>query len=296
MQPHKPSFHCFEQSCNKRIRTMNTPTPKKKGTSTADDNDRVSQARYKVATDLRPKGRLPYLDNVVGAIEKLLRVNNELLKRCKHSIDIDGPKLVPLTVLSKRMLNVVKRRNVQGHIQFVTYPVCAEMIFNIKPLMTLPAELGRIPHETHMSGLINYDSFFEASLLLDDTVLVPFLSNLKGHLVSVQSCLTEIDNWLAIPTTNVPFLDYTFGRGTVREAEKRHRENPLCRNCRCPFRRHNRRGQITTCLDGRSYYVRSKYWLLKEFVSNKSKHESFDLNDTNDRSKLVGLVEYLSRK
>lgn len=90
------------------------------------------------------------------------------------------------------------------------------MIFDITPLIKLRSELRHVSVETYKSGLIKYDLLFEASLLLDDTVLVPFLSNLKNHLVSVQACLSKIDEWLAVPTMNVQFLESAFGTGEGR--------------------------------------------------------------------------------
>jgi hypothetical protein len=142
--------------------------------------------------------------------------------------------------------------------------------------------------------LIKYDLLFEASLLLDDTVLVPFLSNLKAHLVSVQACLSKIDEWLA-PTMNVPFLESAFLTGIVKDAEKHYRENPLCRNCQYLFKCHVCRGVISNCSSKETKYTRSRAFLLKEVPTNIVDKSAFSLTDTYEKSKLLKLIDDVSQ-
>ena len=279
---------------------MSVFTPSKKGMKSTsgivDDHDRVSQARDKIAKRLRPKGRLPYLNNLVNAVEELLDANLRILERCKQAIDTDGQKLVPYSVFTKRTFKYVKSRSVGGKAQFIAYPEFSEMIFDITPLIKLPSKLAIVPHETFQSGLIKYEVLFESSLLLHDNVLVPFLSKLKGHLGLVQASLNKIDEWLSQSVTNVNLLEAVFGIGAVKKAEQQYRENPLCRNCFYSFKSHNRRGSYTACKDGSTRYKRSRAFLLKEYVTTRKIKHTYSLYDAVDEENLLKLTRDLSSK
>jgi hypothetical protein len=289
---------------NTPTKQLNTPTPKKSGrkssSTAADERDLASQVRDKFAKELRPKGRLASLENIILAVQKLVDANRILLHRFKDFIEVDGEKLLPHSIITKRAFSSVESQYVDGCIRFVTHPDCTEAEFDIEPLITVPTELtGIVLLERYTSGLIKYNSLFEKSLLLHDDVLLPFLTRFKIHLGSVQECLLSIDNWLNESETNVRFLQSLFGSGMIRKAERSRTKNPLCANCSGHFIKHQSFSSYGTriyrCPTSRySTYLRSGALLLKEVPTSCQVNETYDLSLKDEKDKLLKLVQFVS--
>lgn len=288
---------------------MSTFTPTKYGNKTisidSDDKDPITPVREKIAKEIRPKGRLPNLDNVTAAIQKLLDVISTLMKHCKPAIEHGGQKLSCNTIVTRRDFDSVQAKggcNKSGEhfVVFKSFPAYEEEEFDITSLIKLPPELdGILCTKTYKSGLIKYDSLFEMSYVLHDTVLIPFLANLKNHLLSVKSCLTDIHEWLHKTPTNLFFIERAFGIGTVQRAEHSAKVNPLCANCGCRYSQHDTAScSRKICCPGHSGwpFKRSYALVLKWFFIDTKINETFDVSNQNQRSRLLKLIEYLSHE
>jgi hypothetical protein len=250
---------------------------------------------------LKPKGRLASLDNSIDAVKKLIHVIQIKLRRCVPSIETYGQKLSHQAIVTKRTFGEVKTLYVDGRIQFHAYPYCTdEKEFDISALIELPAELKIVHCTTSKSGLINYNDVFEKSLLLHDSVLQPFMACFKCHLISVQACLTSIEEWLNATETNQRFLESTFGYGVVKASLRKSTKDPICGNCRSCFKQHQAAPYLQTsssrflCPVGMKFFKRSDALLLKEFTTSCQVNDSFDLFNNADRVRLSGLVNFVS--
>jgi hypothetical protein len=97
--------------------------------------------------------------------------------------------------------------------RFYTYPERSEKSFDMTPLTELPDGIANIfvPQKKSGNDFIDYEEFFEKSLILTDEVLGTFREQLKNHLLSsVQVCLGEIETWLMEPASNMNYLESKF--------------------------------------------------------------------------------------
>ena len=84
--------------------------------------------------------------------------------------------------------------------------------------------------------------------MLYDGMLDPYLVKLKDHLESVQTCLTKIDDWLSTPSSNIQYLQQTFGEEkklqlsnkTIKHfcIEGSHQDDEVCFQCEQSFDQH----------------------------------------------------------
>ena len=228
------------------------PTPAKKGrksTSTApEDQDPMSQMRERFAKGLRPTGRLPTVENVISSIQELLDSNKTVLDRCQQAIHtFENKSIFCKVLLTKPKFEYIRSHHTDGKLLFTTTPEYSEKEFNIEPLIKLPSELDILNPKRIKYGLIDYESLFKMSSVLDDSsdIRISYLIKLKNHLLLIQSCLNDIENWWNEDQTNLSFLESIFGAGVVKEAEAIKTKDPLCENCHCHFSCHQRFSQPT---------------------------------------------------
>ena len=60
-----------------------------------------------------------------------------------------------------------------------------------------------------------YNAYLKKAALLNDGVLVSFLTQLQGHLENVQIFLGKIETWLSEPASSTQFLNELFGSGVA---------------------------------------------------------------------------------
>ena len=278
---------------------MSTTTPTKTGKKTSDE-DPITPMREKFATDLRPNGRLPNLNSITAVIQKLLDSNSKLMKLCQGAIENEGQKLNPSTLVTRRDFDLIRTRDLYDEsgkaiVMFTANPKYEEKEFDILPLIQLPPELQGIFHtKTHKSGLIQYDSLFEMSSVLHDSIIVSYLVNLKNHLVSVESCLKSIHEWLSKPATSLSFVERAFGDGTVKAAEHERKTNPFCINCGWQHKKHSkdRYGNLC-CKNMRDPFKRSNLLEIKRVYTSTKIDHSFNITDVNQRARLLKLIEFV---
>lgn len=163
-----------------------TPPPllgsgKKSAPIELNDDDLITPLRENLAKVLRPKGRLPSVENLTVSIQKLLETNSKLMEDCRHAIEQDGQKLKPSTLVTRRDFDTIQTLcavdgSGKGFVMFKAYP----------PLIQLPPELAILYIETDKSGLIKYDALFEMTYALHDSVMLSYLANLKNHLITIN--------------------------------------------------------------------------------------------------------------
>ena len=286
---------------------MSTLTPAKTGKKTlsigSEDVDPITPVREKFAKELRPKGRLPHLSNVTAAIQKELDTIRTFMRYCKQAIEHGDQKLLSSTLITRRDFDVVQAKygfvgSGKRCVVFRSIPNYEEEEFDITPLIKLPPELADIfCTKTHKSGLIEYDALFEMSYVLHDSILIPFLANLKNHLLDVKSCLFEIHEWLSKPATNMPFIEQAFGVGTVELAERIAKTNPVCARCGHRYKSHNSSCRYNSvCPGAKLQFKRSSALNLKLFYTDSRINESFTLSDRNQRAKLLKLIQFISHE
>eukprot|EP00956_Cyclotella_meneghiniana_P000199 scaffold261_cov58-Cyclotella_meneghiniana.AAC.12 len=258
----------------------------------------MSPMREKFARDLRPRGRLPTLENAINAVQKLLDSNKSILSRCHQAFDTSENKLSRKVLLTKRVFDYVKSNHVDGKLLFTTTPEYSEKEFNIEPLIKLPPELAILHPKRIKYGLIDYESLFKMSSALDDSsnIRISYLANLKHQLMLVQSCLNSIEMWWNESPTNLCFLESIFGADAVHSAEVLKNKDPLCRKCCRHYSFHL--GNSKLCSKrwpgGNFLFQRSRALPLKVFFTSYSVVDKFDLFDENERAQLVRLVTFVS--
>ena len=292
-----------------------TPTKKtrKKATSNrSDDEDLITPVRERIAKVLKPNVQPSDddLGNVTVAIQELLDTNNKLMRDCQEAIELDGQKLLPSTLVTRRDFGTVEVRCSgdtlsKGIIAFNATRSYEMKEFDITPLVQLPDELIIFRTETYKSGLIKYDILFERSHVLHLSLLPDFLAVLRRQLVSVNSCLDRINEWLNKPDTNMPFIEQAFGSKSVMTAERDSRSNPVCINCGLKFVMHkmckgtNGLKDSVWCLGTnsiRTKFRRSCNLQLQVFHTDARIDKTYNLSDANERAKLLKLVAFVSHE
>jgi len=59
-------------------------------------------------------------------------------------------------------------------------------------------------------SMLNYSEYLKRSLILEDSIMLPFLAILKDHLEEFQVFLGSVESWLMENTGNIIFLQQTF--------------------------------------------------------------------------------------
>lgn len=109
----------------------------------------------------------------------------------------------------------VETYTVNSTTSFATFLERSEYTFNTMSLMKLPAGLNDIFIFRYKAApftmFVDFELFFENSLILHESVLGPFLVKLKDHLMTIHVCLGRIETWLMEPMKNINHLEAVFG-------------------------------------------------------------------------------------
>ena len=147
-------------------------------------------------------------------IRALLKINAEIFDRVKSSSTLNGNS----ATVTRYGFDVVKVRNINGasQTQFITEEKRSQKDFSVTCLSELPVEMSGVIKVRYQvppfHTLIDYDAFFNSSLLLHDDIIEPFLIKLKSHIESIHVCLGEIESWLQVSKSNIDFIEATFGK------------------------------------------------------------------------------------
>ena len=151
--------------------------------------------------------------------------NEEIYNRCRGHIESGTDEK---TTFTKANYTVVDAHHdeVTSMFQFVTYPDQCRLEFDTNPLSSVPFSLDfgditiRLRHigsvDSKETYFINYTALFESLVMLhDDETLGPYLAKLRGHLETVQACLSKIDDWISTLSSNMKYLLQTFGQESL---------------------------------------------------------------------------------
>jgi len=148
----------------------------------------------------------------IREVHAILLTNGEIFDRCMRHVKESG---AGWSKFARYSFDTAETHTVDSTTSFVTYPEESEKAFDTRPLMELPAGLNEFflfkRKAAPYAMFVDYDLFFENSLILHDDVLGPFLVRLKDHLMSVQVCLGSIEAWLMEPMKNINYLEDIFG-------------------------------------------------------------------------------------
>ena len=177
----------------------------------------ISKARQRIINDVAQGHSNEHdgtdLNLTICAVEALVTTNHEIFNRIMGSLSYDG---INGTVFRRCGFERVKVRQVLTKTQFTTFAEYSTMTFDLSPLKRLPAALGILQpvYQTRMLGFfIDYEHIVQSALgALHEDVLLPFLTQLKRHLETIQVCLGEVDSWLLDAESNLRFIESTFGK------------------------------------------------------------------------------------
>mmetsp|Transcript_15967 Transcript_15967/g.33396 ORF Transcript_15967/g.33396 Transcript_15967/m.33396 type:complete len:352 (+) Transcript_15967:70-1125(+) len=256
----------------------------------------------------------------VREIESILARNREIFGRCIWSIKSTDHELgnnenyYPRTTFVRYGFEVVQTCQVGKVFKCVTLTEQREKSFFTEPLSCLPSEVNPCDilkpkyKSGHASKFIDYDSFFNSSLILHDDVLSPFLEKLKPHLMDVQNCLSEVDKWLQEAHEITQFLETIFGKKLknpkASDVEEKdcicpygtHSNCEKCLNCNKVFGDHAKdaKGGWRCDTVSRDLFRCKEVHMLKE-CSLAGKHEvTFDVLLDWEKEKLIKFLEFLS--
>jgi len=157
------------------------------------------------------------IEHNIREIRALLAINDEISKRCMTNVKSAGDK----TTLTLFGFYSVRTMQNGTNLELMTQPQRVEETFDTLLFTTLPSGLGdtivpKYKEDTPFQAFIDYDDFFESVLmLLHDDALELFLPKIKDHLEAMQVALGQIDEWAMQSTSNLSFIEETFGKELV---------------------------------------------------------------------------------
>ena len=209
----------------------------------------LSRVRGKVANDIRPnkRGNAVSNDDVqqnIREIRAILITNAEIFDRCMKSREKSSSSKI--TSSDDTSLDDSSSGDSSSKVKFVRYSFDHVWVkfdtkdnysgkciadkkrlvksFDMTPLTQLPDGIANIifmPPKKSGNDFIDYEEFFEKSLILHEDVLGTFLEQLKNHLISsVQVLLGEIETWLMEPASNMNYLQSKFRMKIVKPGDK----------------------------------------------------------------------------
>jgi len=151
---------------------------------------------------------------------------------------------------------------------------------------------------------IDYKEYLQNSLLLEETVLLPFLAILKDHLEKIQADLGTVETWIMGNTRSSSFLRETFS--TVLEIKTQNTYNKktcneICLRCGHDFEKHKGINTDMTespamCsdrVDEQGIFVQRSETVLKRVATMDSHYISFDVSCKSDQKKLIKFLQYV---
>lgn len=113
-----------------------------------------------------------------------------------------------------------------------------------------------------------------------------------------------IHNWLSEPATNISFIEQAFGESSVKKAECDRKKDPFCSNCGFKYKMHRSYfgSGISTAnymycpdrLRSQQVYKHCSALEVKHFFTESKINQLFTLSDTNQRTRLLKLIEFIS--
>ena len=250
------------------------------------------------------------VEQYIQIIRALLKSNQEIWDRCKeHSScenDISEGWCTEFLRFGYMSIETSPYPPNKTKSAFFTYAVQEKKNFDTRPLSNLPSMLTTIfePKTIDSKRLLDFQSFFEKSLVLHDDILGPFLAKLKAHLESVQVCLGNIEGWLVEPNETKGFIESTFGK-TLNPCNAQECKHPECHpdkykcaNAKCEREKgdHSRSySKDWKCNRADSYFHCWGCELVFEIKGPGKIQYSFNISDQKERERLKKCLEFVSQ-
>ena len=298
----------------KRKAEDDLPNPPVKSLSELDPLEQVAKAREDLGELLTPNKKNAAvnfdIEQNIREIRAILKMNAEILDRCKKFITFSSGEE---TAFARICYEKVQVRDVKlKGTQFITRPIRDRKHFDTRPLSSLPQELDDVIVKNNMAGeklkrFIDFEKFFNKSLILHESVLGSFLPKLKEHLMTIQVCFGEIDAWvIQEPQVAISFLEATFDTKMeipddtveLRAHECKcgpnaHDYHERCLSCGKVYGDHF--GTKRKCRESRHIKFHCEVYQVLEQCKVNGKYETtFDVTNVNEQTRLKKFMEFIS--
>lgn len=260
------------------------------------------------------------IEQNIREIRAILKMNAEIFDRCMKFMTSASEKW---TSFARIRFEVVQVRERRRETQFITRPIRDKLSFATTPLSILPKDLDDIIVKHNMTEeklkcFIDFEKFFDKSLILHEVVLEPFLPKLKEHLMTIQVCLGKIDEWaIQQPQIAIRFLEATFSTkmgipdDSVQLGQHTctclaaHDYYEICLHCGKPYGSHcddnilrftsDSVGSNRRCEKGSFAGFQCEVYQVLKNCRVKGKHEtSFDITNANEQTRLKKFLEFIA--
>mmetsp|Transcript_32246 Transcript_32246/g.48349 ORF Transcript_32246/g.48349 Transcript_32246/m.48349 type:complete len:308 (+) Transcript_32246:73-996(+) len=252
------------------------------------------------------------IEQNIREIRAILQMNAEILDRCTKFMTHTSDKSTTFARIRFEVVQVRKMKMIGT--QFITRPIRETSSFDTTSLSFLPQELDDIIVKHNMAEgklkyFIDFEKFFNKSLILHESVLEPFLPKLKEHLMTIQVCLGGIDSWvIREPQVAISFLEATFSTKMEipgHSVELRphickcdadaHDRNLLCLSCGEAYGSHYYDGACSEGCDYGSREFTCEVFQVLKHCKVKGKYEtSFDITNVQEQARLKKFLEFIS--
>lgn len=283
--------------------------------------DEVAELVKKVNVENGTDSPVNYdIEQNIREIRAILKMNAEIFGHCEEFMgetkiktwedDEDFPSEW-CTSFKRVAYEVVTTRARNDGTQIITHPIRTTKEFNTTPLSKLPQGLEDIIVSRKMTGekissYIDFEAFFQKSLILHESVLEQFLPKLKEHLMSIQVCLGEIDAWViqeSMETIN--FLEETFEKkmeipddnvilGRHKCSCETHDSNEICLCCTKKYCDHLYAEKQCDRNHPYKCFQCEYYQLLKQCNSDGTFKTTFDITNDEGKAKLKKFLELMA--
>lgn len=171
--------------------------------SSLDFRKLIARSRADIIEEMKPDRKQDIffdLDVAMKTVRALIVTNEEIWNRCGRYF-CHGNKF---------KLEIFDRVNVDNKSECGRAQVEVVSTETHESFRELPACLKLFEPKRNELGFIDFEKFFNRSLILHEDVLLPFLTNMKEHLEKVQLCLGEVDEWAMENYNNIKFIETTF--------------------------------------------------------------------------------------
>jgi len=144
--------------------------------------------------------------------------------------------------------------------------------------------------------MLEYSEYLKQSFSLDESILVPFLTNLKNHLEEFQVFLGKVESWLMGSSCSTIFIQDTFSVA-VEVLEKKHSIATCCIHCgeiAHYYKRKKHEQWYVTGVQGADFdghirkacFVRKCLTVLETIASSDDFELVFDVSSINGQKRL----------
>jgi len=180
----------------------------------------------------------------------LVNSNNEIWGQCKGNLhhknqpcsQLNDKAALKFNCVGFHVVEVLPEMNRQndkkGNIVIWTQCSMQSKTFSVPHLPHILSTF--VPAPINKNGMLQYSEYLKRSFSLDDSILIPFLANLKDHLEEFQVFLGKVESWLMGSSRSAIFIQNTFSVA-IEVLEKKHSIATRCIHCGELARYHKRK-------------------------------------------------------